>query len=55
LPLLRSAVDAHLSMATFATAGIVGRAGNEASPRDDEREDASTLGGRPERAPWPPR
>jgi nicotinate-nucleotide--dimethylbenzimidazole phosphoribosyltransferase len=27
LPLLRCAVDVHLSMATFATAGIVGRAG----------------------------
>jgi nicotinate-nucleotide--dimethylbenzimidazole phosphoribosyltransferase len=27
LPVLRSAVDVHLSMATFATAGIVGRAG----------------------------
>jgi nicotinate-nucleotide--dimethylbenzimidazole phosphoribosyltransferase len=29
LPLLRSAVDVHLSMATFATSGIVGRAGAE--------------------------
>jgi nicotinate-nucleotide--dimethylbenzimidazole phosphoribosyltransferase len=29
LPLLRSAVDLHLSMATFATAGIVGRPGSE--------------------------
>ena len=29
LPVLRSAVDAHLSMATFATAGIVGRAGSD--------------------------
>jgi nicotinate-nucleotide--dimethylbenzimidazole phosphoribosyltransferase len=27
LPILRSAIDVHLSMATFATAGIVGRAG----------------------------
>jgi nicotinate-nucleotide--dimethylbenzimidazole phosphoribosyltransferase len=27
LPVLRTAVDVHLSMATFATAGIVGRAG----------------------------
>jgi len=27
LPVLRSAIDVHLSMATFATAGIVGRAG----------------------------
>ena len=27
LPILRSAVEVHLSMATFATAGIVGRAG----------------------------
>jgi nicotinate-nucleotide--dimethylbenzimidazole phosphoribosyltransferase len=54
LPLLRSAVDAHLSMATFATAGIVGRAGSEASPRHDEREGAPG-GPRPDRAPWPPR
>jgi nicotinate-nucleotide--dimethylbenzimidazole phosphoribosyltransferase len=29
LPVLRSAVDLHLSMATFATAGIVGRPGSE--------------------------
>jgi nicotinate-nucleotide--dimethylbenzimidazole phosphoribosyltransferase len=29
LPILRSAVDVHLSMATFATSGIVGRAGPE--------------------------
>jgi nicotinate-nucleotide--dimethylbenzimidazole phosphoribosyltransferase len=32
VPILRSAVDAHLSMATFATAGIVGRAGYEEKP-----------------------
>jgi nicotinate-nucleotide--dimethylbenzimidazole phosphoribosyltransferase len=30
LPVLRSAVDVHLSMATFATAGIVGRSGSDA-------------------------
>jgi nicotinate-nucleotide--dimethylbenzimidazole phosphoribosyltransferase len=29
LPMLRSAVDVHLSMATFATAGIVGRGGSD--------------------------
>jgi nicotinate-nucleotide--dimethylbenzimidazole phosphoribosyltransferase len=29
LNVLRSAVDAHLSMATFATAGVVGRAGKD--------------------------
>jgi nicotinate-nucleotide--dimethylbenzimidazole phosphoribosyltransferase len=38
LPILRSAVDVHASMATFATAGIVGRAGNQASPGDRRDE-----------------
>jgi nicotinate-nucleotide--dimethylbenzimidazole phosphoribosyltransferase len=32
LPILRSAVDLHLSMATFATAGVVGRAGSQPPP-----------------------
>jgi nicotinate-nucleotide--dimethylbenzimidazole phosphoribosyltransferase len=32
LPVLRSAVDVHLSMSTFATAGIVGRAGDAERP-----------------------
>ncbi|MET0596173.1 MAG: nicotinate-nucleotide--dimethylbenzimidazole phosphoribosyltransferase [Polyangiaceae bacterium] len=39
LPVLRSAVDLHLSMATFATAGIVGRSGSDRPaprPRDGE-------------------
>ena len=36
LPILRAAVDAHLSMATFATAGIVGRAGRNAAPQGNQ-------------------
>lgn len=43
LPVLRSAVDVHLSMATFATAGIVGRAGSDrpsAHRTDDPPESA---------------
>jgi nicotinate-nucleotide--dimethylbenzimidazole phosphoribosyltransferase len=40
LPLLRSAVDVHLSMATFATAGIVGRAGSDRPHAPQEGEAA---------------
>jgi nicotinate-nucleotide--dimethylbenzimidazole phosphoribosyltransferase len=38
-PVLRSAIDVHLSMATFATAGIVGRAGSD-RPRAAGDDDA---------------
>ena len=48
LPLLRSAVDVHLSMATFATAGIVGRAGSD-RPADDRKGD--TVGNGSHRDP----
>ena len=48
LPLLRSAVDVHLSMATFATAGIVGRAGSD-RPRvaSDDAPASRALDGDP--------
>jgi len=50
LPLLRSAVDLHLSMATFATAGIVGRAGSD-RPRADRKTESTpnAEGGDPHR------
>lgn len=40
LPVLRTAVDVHLSMATFATAGIVGRPGTELPARSIESRGA---------------
>jgi hypothetical protein len=41
---LRSAVDVHLSMATFATAGIVGRAGSSRPPaHDGSRSSLETM------------
>jgi nicotinate-nucleotide--dimethylbenzimidazole phosphoribosyltransferase len=44
LPILRSAVDVHLSMATFATAGIVGRAGSSRPPgHDGSRNSSATM------------
>jgi nicotinate-nucleotide--dimethylbenzimidazole phosphoribosyltransferase len=44
LPILRSAVDVHLSMATFATAGIVGRAGSSRPPgHDGSRSSSATM------------
>jgi len=44
LPILRSAVDVHLSMATFATAGIVGRAGSTRPPgHDGSRSSSATM------------
>ncbi|HMJ54789.1 MAG TPA: nicotinate-nucleotide--dimethylbenzimidazole phosphoribosyltransferase [Polyangiaceae bacterium] len=48
LPVLRSAVDVHLSMATFATAGIVGRVGSVCPPGD--RQD-KVESGAPHRDP----
>jgi nicotinate-nucleotide--dimethylbenzimidazole phosphoribosyltransferase len=44
LPILRSAVDVHLSMATFATAGIVGRAGTSRPPgHEGSRSSSGTM------------